>query len=685
MSALKKALSRLYIIVHSRGFNWTVQSAFVTANPINRLQFLSMTSLPNPSSSSRPQPATAARQSFRRLLPGLLAVSILCLVYATTLQRDINGSSHDYLLDTGEIQVALNLWGTVHYTGYPLYTILSALLTQAAVGLGVLPALAASATSLAWSLLALLFFYLILCHILQGNTILAGLTVLAVGLTETFWLHSVIAEVYSFSFLLVGLAIFLGLRLREQWEAGGWVALIFVLGTAVAHHRILLFLLPLVLLLVWSQPWRWFLRKPVRHSFYALLAFMTPFAAYLYLPLRAHQRVTWVYGQPGTWFGFWQQFTGSEVTGGLLRLPDSGAAWIQNLHFLAGHLTQQFPWLFLLVGLIGLLWLTRVDWQVGLAFLFGAAALPFFVLLFPKAVWVPAVLMPSLLCAAIGAAYLLHSLAQRLPALSFLGWAACLSLSIFLLAGNLSFVNELTHDPAGRAVIERLKSISDAAPSSGERPTVALPWGTDFFAAAFGLYVTQELSDLVLVDHRANFAAIMDGEGRILTPGLYLNYWPPAWWEARVGEAHYSAVTPELIAIQRDPLSTATAPLAANFDLGNGIRIRSATSTEVSAGKTALTIYWEAMQPIERDYSVAVHWLTQFPPQGPADIVAQADSIHPVQGWYPTSHWRVGELVRDEYALETTAVSHPAIIAIAMYYVDENGQFVNSAWFTLEP
>jgi hypothetical protein len=643
-----------------------------------------VTPLPKPPSPVRPPPAVAVWQSFRRLLPGLLAVTVLGLIYAVTLQRDINGSSHDYLLDTGEIQVALNLWGTVHYTGYPLYTILSALLTQMAVALGAPPALAASVTSLVWSLLALLLFYLILYRILQGNSILAGLTVLVVGLAETFWLHSIIAEVYSFSSLLVSLAIFLSLRLREQWKGGEWVALALVLGTAAAHHRILLFLLPLVLLLIWPQPWRWFLKKPIRHGFYTLLASMIPFVAYLYLPLRAHQGATWVYGQPGTWFGFWQQFTGSEVAGGLLRLPENGEAWMQNLRFLSGHLTQQFPWFFLLAGLVGLLWLTHDDWQAGLAFLLGAAVLPFFVFLFPKAVWVPAVLMPPLLCLATGAAYLLHKLGQRRPALRLLGWAACFLLAVFLLVGNLPFVNELTRDPTGRDMIERLKPISGAATSFGDHPTVALPWGTDFFAAAYGLYVTQELSDLTLVDHRADFAAIINTEGRILTPGKYLNYWPPAWWEARVGEAHYSAVTAEIIAIQRTALSDEAASLAENFDLGNGIRIRSATLAEAGDGKADLTITWESMQPVERDYSVAVHWLTQFPPQSPADIVAQADSVHPVQGWYPTSHWRPGELVRDKYELEITAVSRPTILAIAMYYVDESGQFVNSAWFTLE-
>jgi hypothetical protein len=612
-----------------------------------------------------------------------LAASILCLFYAATLQRDINGRAHEYLLDTGEIQVALNLWGTIHYTGYPLYTILSTLLTQAANSLGMPPALAASATSLIWSLLALLVFYLFLCRILQGNTILAGLTVLTTGLAETFWLHSVIAEVYSFSLLLVGVTFLLGIQLREQWEPSKWLAAVFIVGTAVTHHRILLFLLPVVFLLAWPQPWTW-IRQRAMHSFYSLVAFVIPFTTYLYLPLRARQGAIWVYGQPETWHGLWQQFTGSEVTGGLLRLPDNYEAWIQTIHFLYNHSTQQFPWFFLLAGLIGLLWLARDDWQVGLALLFGATVLPFFVLLFPKAVWVPAVLMPSLLCMATGAARLLHNLAQGRPVWRFLGWAGCLLLSISLLVGNLPFVNELTRDPAGRAMIDRLLPLSSTTSLSGEQLTVALPWGTGFFAAAYGLHVTHELSDLVLVDHRADFASIMDTKGVVLTPGLYLYYWPPSWWEAAIEETYYSAVTPEIIAIQQVAPPGDDVALNINFDLGNGIRIRTATISDAGAGRAVITIYWEAMQPIKRDYRVAVHWLTQFPPQGPADIVAQADSVHPVQGWYPTTRWTVGEVVRDEYELMGTTITPPTTIAITMYHIDESGQFINNEWFVLK-
>lgn len=62
-----------------------------------------------------------------------------------------------------------------------------------------------------------------------------------------------------------------------------------------------------------------------------------------------------------------------------------------------------------------------------------------------------------------------------------------------------------------------------------------------------------------------------------------------------------------------------------------------------------LTLYWRALQNVERDYTVFVHLL------GPDDrIVAQKDS-EPESGRMPTTMWEEGDLVEDEYSLEVPA------------------------------
>jgi hypothetical protein len=69
--------------------------------------------------------------------------------------------------------------------------------------------------------------------------------------------------------------------------------------------------------------------------------------------------------------------------------------------------------------------------------------------------------------------------------------------------------------------------------------------------------------------------------------------------------------------------------------------------TLLRAGDTLnLTLYWRGIAKSNKDYTVFVHLLDA---QG--NVRAQRDAP-PRDGAYPTSIWDVGEIVRDEYALE---------------------------------
>lgn len=58
-----------------------------------------------------------------------------------------------------------------------------------------------------------------------------------------------------------------------------------------------------------------------------------------------------------------------------------------------------------------------------------------------------------------------------------------------------------------------------------------------------------------------------------------------------------------------------------------------------------LTVYWEALSRMQKDYTVFIHVVdTEGRP------VAQHDG-QPLKGFYPTSFWKQGEVVRDEYAV----------------------------------
>ncbi len=76
----------------------------------------------------------------------------------------------------------------------------------------------------------------------------------------------------------------------------------------------------------------------------------------------------------------------------------------------------------------------------------------------------------------------------------------------------------------------------------------------------------------------------------------------------------------------------------------------------------ALTVYWQALQRMDTDYTVFVHLLDE---QG--NIVAQDDAL-PRRSTYPTSWWEASEIVADTILLNLTAVPPGEyVLAIGLY------------------
>lgn len=614
----------------------------------------------------------------RRFLPGLVVLILLLFVYSGTLHRDVGSSDHQYMNDTGEIQVALNLWGTIHYTGYPVFTVLGASLTHLLRAIGLSPAAATSAVSTIWSLLGLGITYLLIAHFSEGDDAIASLVVLALGLVETFWVHSVIAEVYSFSLLLTSMVLLLAIELAQTWRWRYWWSMIGCLGLSAQHHRLLILLIPAALLITFPMG-RKKLSDWLRHGVASVFVFLLPFLAYLYLPLRALQGAEWVYGQPGTWTGFWNQFFGREATRRVLEWPSSVSMWLDNSRFLITQLQNQMPLVLILLGTIGLIGLARErSLWTGLGLLVGSGSFALFVLFFPSAVLAHATLMSTLMLMMVGLSYLLHRLACVSPFLRAGLLAGLMVLAGWLFCTNLPFIRALQQGDTD--VVQTLRPLNTLDLPGGQ-DVVALPWGGDYFSAAYGLYVTGELESFDLVDHRADLQSIVQQEGKVITLAYNLDRWPLYWWRDLLDTAHYASAAPGVAMVSRNPLYQ-DIPNRAGVDLGNGIAVRDVSMLKKEIDELYVTIYWESQRQIRSDYRVALHLVANDPPTGDQDILAQADSPHPVSGWYPTSQWDVGEVVRDDYLLHIPPGTDPVAVRVAMYQLNEDGSFDNTAWLS---
>jgi hypothetical protein len=89
-------------------------------------------------------------------------------------------------------------------------------------------------------------------------------------------------------------------------------------------------------------------------------------------------------------------------------------------------------------------------------------------------------------------------------------------------------------------------------------------------------------------------------------------------------------------------------------DFGDGIRLLgydTETETLEPGGVLHLTLYWQALQPVERRYKVFTHVLGEAFNAGSGSFLWGQQDNEPAKGARPTSTWRTDEVIVDEYAI----------------------------------
>jgi len=79
-----------------------------------------------------------------------------------------------------------------------------------------------------------------------------------------------------------------------------------------------------------------------------------------------------------------------------------------------------------------------------------------------------------------------------------------------------------------------------------------------------------------------------------------------------------------------------------------------------------LTLFWQCIEEMDQDYTVFIHLIDEQ-----QDIWGQKDNP-PVDGFYPTSRWEAGEIVRDQYDILISPEAPPGEyqIEVGMYLVE---------------
>lgn len=626
-----------------------------------------------------------------RWLVFLLVLVVLIPFYLATLQTIPNGSDHYFMIDVGEDQIVLNHWGTLHYTGYPVYVILGNLLVTLFRIVGVAAVTAPALTSLLYGILSLALLYN-LAYELLGQYALppsprvrlllpAGLTLLF-GFTRTMWVHNSIAEIYTFGLALLLLLLWIALCQPFGGGLRQLYTLALVGGIGVFHHRAILMAAPALVYAVWpvirseilrtapgQSVLRWIRGVNYRALLLILLLGLAGFIPYIYLPLRANAGASWVYGEPGTWTGFWDQFWAREAAR-FIGVPTTSQGLVSNLDIVNTVLVTDLTLPGLLLGLVGLTLalFNPTRRRAAITFwLVGGVAYVFHVLVYTDIL--SALILPITLALAFGWFFLAEWVIQRsrkmassrdlpLPIADAILLMSGLVLGLVLVTQNLPFIEGLTRNPAGLETIE----IATGAPES----TLMLDWGPRHFAVGFAHDVLGDLPEITLVTHNADFKSIV-AQGKLVTADFTFYNRPISWWQERLGAPVYlRAAAPHLVEIS-------TQPILAEAINGTGIQALNPTVV-CEPERILLTVDWLTTAKPDHDLSVFVHLLDTS-----GTVLSQGDQSAPVFGWRPLTTWEAGEIVRDIYILPRVAGENS--VNYGFYRQLPSGEFVNEETF----
>lgn len=611
----------------------------------------------------------------KTIVPFLNVLFVLLIGYLATLQTIPNGAEHYYMIDVGETQIVLNTWGTLHSTGYPVYVMLGNVLVTLMKVVGISAAAAPGLVSMIWSLLALVLIYVLMVHI-TDHPELAAVIVMTFGLTRTVWIHSAIAEIYSFGLLILAGLLLLALWKRPIRGRVYWLALLG--GIGVFHHRALIMAAPALIYAVWEEI---FSRQSpenakaapatptahrIAHTFkllmLSLLIGLLGFLPYLYLPIRAQAGAHWVYGEPATWDGFWDQFLGREASR-FIGTPQSGEALLVNFNLINSVLVTDLTAPGVVLGLIGLVLAVRNPSRRKAAItllLSAGVAYAFHVLVYTDIL--SALILPITLSLAFGWLFLIEALLAvgQKPIAKGWKWTARYApvvgffiLGVFLLGSNLFFIRDLTTNTTG---LETIRIAEGAPPGS----TLMIDWGPRHFAVGFARDVLGELPDITLVSHKTDFKAIT---GELVTPDFTFYNRPVGWWQEQLGTPVYlRAAAPDLVEIATQPEQAANPP-------ETGIEAQN-VMVKCKADAINLSVDWVTATVPDHDLSVFVHLL-----DANGAVIGQGDQAAPVYGWRPLTTWGVGEVVHDIYILPNAPDANS--IEYGLYRTLPDGSFEN--------
>lgn len=280
--------------------------------------------------------------------------------------------------DTGEAQTVPYIFGIMHPTGFPAYTILGGFFGHA-FAFGAVSWRMALFSALCMSGAAWLVARIIVE--LDGHPWIAAACAWVFAFGSVPWTRGTRAEVHTLALFFALLALYFAVRWYRGGDSRALIAGALAWGLAIATHPITAFLLPAFLVLFAVRV----RATPLRAIALAVLALFCGVGLYAYLPIRSEMvtaqsldptrslglppgKAFWDNNHPASWSGFRTEVTGAEFpTGGALASMLDPQNYRKNGPGFCLLLLQQVTPVCVLFALGGLVVLVRGDRWLALA------------------------------------------------------------------------------------------------------------------------------------------------------------------------------------------------------------------------------------------------------------------------------------------------------------------------------
>lgn len=578
-----------------------------------------------------------------RLAPLIIFGAFLMLYWSTAARGYIVGGGAE--AESMELQRAAVYNGIAHATGYPAYVILAHYFTRIGAALGDDPFTWVTYFSALTVALALVVAYFLLRLYVPWYA--AALAISLFGLSGVMWHIATIAEVQGLHILTLMGILYLAARYLRQPERLAYLegaALLFGLG--LANHRIIVLWAPSIALIALGsgalrrlRPWHY-----LRLAAMLALPLLLYYDIFLKVPAGAVYGLGTTFNPPINAYNALQIVFGYGQEGLLVSpLPE---LW-SRLALVGGFHLDFFTPIGVVLGALGAALFVRKAPLYGAALLLGSALSFVFFMTWRQDHKAFIYYAQSGFALIVGLACLAEQ-RLRLPCLSLR-----LSLAVPLLA-LVPLLFAISYPRNNRAVDRRGAEYYTAyATLPPESIVFTGGWSPDHWIGLEAIAAGHRIG--LFYDREAPFIAAVAQERR--TQNIYLSYWMQMYLGMLSGQnplldlgvAFGGTHTPFIQILPRnDPRLVAEAERAIKLEqmAAPGIQLYSYRA-QADAQGAYFTLYWRVVDAIPERFIPFAHLRTVDAAGKTIGLIAQRDYPDPVRGYYPTTFWQYGEVIRD--------------------------------------